>query len=103
MNSCWHQNDTRAVKHEWFRYEEFAGKDENDRREFKEAEALRRPANIGREVVGFLNAGGGDIWIGVEEKEGRAVGFQQIADIDRSLISLRDQPDRNRRAAVSDG
>jgi hypothetical protein len=66
------------------------GKDENDRREFKEAEALRRPANIGREVVGFLNAGGGDIWIGVEEKEGRAVGFQQIADIDRSLISLRD-------------
>jgi len=66
------------------------GKDENDRREFKEAEALRRPANIGREVVGFLNAGGGDIWIWVEEKEGRAVGFQQIADIDRSLISLRD-------------
>jgi hypothetical protein len=66
------------------------GKAESDRLEFKEAEALRRLANIGREVVGFLNAKGGEIWIGVEEKEGRAVGFQQIADIDRSLISLRD-------------
>ena len=66
------------------------GKAESDRLEFKEAEALRRPANIGREVVGFLNAKGGEIWIGVEEKEGMAVGFHQIADIDRSLTSLRD-------------
>jgi hypothetical protein len=66
------------------------GKDENDRREFKEAEALRRPANIGREVVGFLNAGGGDIWIGVEEEHEKAVDFQRIADVERARSALLD-------------
>ena len=52
------------------------GKAESDRLEFKEAEALRRPANIGREVVGFLNADGGEIWIGVKEEHERAVGYE---------------------------
>ena len=66
------------------------GKAESDRLEFKQKEALTKPANIAREVVGFLNAKGGEIWIGVEEKDGRAVGLQSIADMDRSLISLRD-------------
>ena len=66
------------------------GKAESDHLEFKEAAALRRPANIGREVVGFLNAGGGDIWVGVEEKDGRAVGFQPIADIERARSALLD-------------
>ncbi|MGC9984784.1 MAG: ATP-binding protein [Polyangia bacterium] len=66
------------------------GKAESDRLEFKQKAVLERPASIGREVVGFLNAKGGEVWIGVEEKDGRAVALQPIADIERSLISLRD-------------
>ena len=68
------------------------GQAESDHLEFKEAEALRRPANIAREVVGFLNAkeGEGEIWVGVKEKGGRAVEIQEIPDVERSLGSLRD-------------
>jgi hypothetical protein len=66
------------------------GQAEGYQLEFKEAESLRRPANIAREVVGFLNANGGHIWIGVKEEKGRAVAVQSIPDLDQSLISLRD-------------
>lgn len=66
------------------------GRAEDDHLEFKEAEALRKPANIAREVVGFLNANGGEIWVGVKEESGRAVELQEIADVERSLGSLRD-------------
>jgi predicted HTH transcriptional regulator len=66
------------------------GKAEGDRLEFKEAEALRRPANIAREVVGFLNAQGGDIWIGVKEGGGKAVELQTIPNIETARRSLLD-------------
>jgi hypothetical protein len=64
------------------------GKAESDRLEFKEAEALRRPANIAREVVGFLNAKGGEIWIGVKEEHEKAVDFQRIADVEQARSAL---------------
>ena len=66
------------------------GEAESDRLEFKQKEALARPANIGREVVGFLNAKGGEILIGVEEKDGIAVGLQPIADVERARSALLD-------------
>ena len=66
------------------------GQAESDHLEFKEAEALRRPANIAREVVGFLNANGGSVWVGVKEESGRAVELQEIPDVERSLGALRD-------------
>ena len=66
------------------------GKAESDRLEFKEEEALRRPANIAREVVGFLNADGGEIWIGVKEEHEKAVDFQRIADVERARSALLD-------------
>jgi hypothetical protein len=69
---------------------ELLGKTEDDHLEFKEAEALRRPATIAREVVGFLNADGGHIWIGVKEEAGRAIELQTIPTIDRALRSLLD-------------
>jgi len=78
------------VKHEWVRSEELAGKAESDRLEFKEEAVLERPASIGREVVGFLNADGGDIWIGVKEEHERAVGYESIPDIEQARRSLLD-------------
>jgi len=66
------------------------GQDEDNHLEFKEAEALRTPANIAREVVGFLNANDGDIWVGIKEEGGRAIELQQIPDMDDVLCSLRD-------------
>ena len=66
------------------------GKAESDRLEFKEEAVLERPASIGREVVGFLNADGGDIWIGVKEEHERAVGYESIPDIEQARRSLLD-------------
>jgi hypothetical protein len=67
------------------------GKREDERLEFKDAEVLRRPARVAREVVGFLNGKGGDLWIGVQEDgEGRAVTTVPIADVERARIALRD-------------
>jgi hypothetical protein len=70
--------------------QDLLGRAENDHLEFKEAEALRRPANIAREVVGFLNADGGDIWIGIKEEAGRAVELQTIPDVEGARRSLLD-------------
>jgi hypothetical protein len=54
------------------------GKREGLRLEFKRADVLREPGNVAREVVAFLNAEGGDVWIGIEEKEGKAIGISAI-------------------------
>lgn len=52
------------------------GKPEDDQLEFKDAEVMRRPIKVARDVVGFLNADGGVVWIGVKEEQGRAVALQ---------------------------
>jgi len=58
------------------------GSEEGLRLEFKSVGALKSPADIAREVVSMLNEAGGEVWIGFgEDKEGRAVVEQDIADV----------------------
>lgn len=66
------------------------GKREDLRLEFKAAEILRTPEKIGREIVGMLNAGGGELWIGLEESDGRAVRVGGVPDSARAKDRLRD-------------
>ena len=66
------------------------GKREDLHTEFKRAEALKDPGNIAREVVGFLNAEGGRIWIGFGETGGVADSVEPISDPDKQRDRLRD-------------
>jgi hypothetical protein len=66
------------------------GKREGLHLEFKAAEALKDPEKIAREVVGMLNAEGGEIWIGLREEDGVAVAVEEIPDSEVSRQSLRD-------------
>ncbi|MEW6269805.1 MAG: ATP-binding protein [Thermodesulfobacteriota bacterium] len=66
------------------------GEKEGFQREFKSADALRRPDTIGREIVGMLNAGGGEIWIGMTEENGVAVGIEDVPEADRAARVLLD-------------
>ena len=71
------------------------GREESAELEFKAAEALRRPAGIAREVVGMLNAHSpGEVWVGVREKAGKAIGVDPVDDAgvhrDRLINSLVD-------------
>lgn len=54
------------------------GERESQRLEFKSAEALKQPEKIAREVVGMLNAEGGEVWVGLREEDGRAVEIEPI-------------------------
>jgi len=54
------------------------GQRENQRLEFKGADALKEPEKIAREVVAMLNAEGGVVWVGLREEEGRAVAVEAI-------------------------
>ena len=58
--------------------------------EFKPADALRDPASIAREAVGFLNAEGGEIWIGVGESGGVADSIEAIPDPEKKRDRLQD-------------
>jgi hypothetical protein len=66
------------------------GKREGLHLEFKAAEALKDPEKIAREVVGMLNAEGGEVWIGLREEDGAAVAVEEIPDPEVSRQSLRD-------------
>jgi hypothetical protein len=67
------------------------GKREDGHLEFKDAEVLRRPVNVAREVVGFLNADGGDVWIGVKEGEqGQAAELQPLPNPEAARRSIFD-------------
>lgn len=57
------------------------GKQESLTLEFKRVDALKDPANVAREVVGFLNGKGGEIWIGVGEKGGVASEVEGIPEV----------------------
>ncbi|GAC1340144.1 MAG: hypothetical protein NVS2B6_17350 [Thermoleophilaceae bacterium] len=58
--------------------------------EFKRVDALRDPANVAREVVGFLNAEGGQVWIGFGETDGVADLVEPVSEPDRQRDRLRD-------------
>jgi hypothetical protein len=65
------------------------GLEEDIHREFKATAALREPANIAREIVAFLNSDdGGEVWIGLGEKDGVAVSVEAIPNIDREQSRL---------------
>lgn len=58
--------------------------------EFKAADSLRDPQGIAREVVGMLNAAGGEVWVGLRENDGTAVAIDPIDDVERAERSLWD-------------
>lgn len=68
--------------------DEVLGRREGQRLEFKAGAALGEPGNIARAVVGMLNADGGEIWIGVDEKDGVATGLTPIANPGRAMEQL---------------
>jgi hypothetical protein len=71
--------------------QELLGKREDGHLEFKDAEVIRRPVKVAREVVGFLNADGGVVWIGVKEGEqGRAVELQKLENPEGARRSILD-------------
>ena len=67
------------------------GRKEGQHLEFEDARALEDLASIAREVVAMLNSThGGEIWIGVAEKDEVAVELQAIPDADRQLRRVQD-------------
>jgi len=66
------------------------GKAEGQKLEFKGRESLRHLPNVSRQVVAMLNSGGGEIWIGIGEENGRAVRVEAIEHPDRDINRLRD-------------
>ncbi|MGH7150971.1 MAG: AlbA family DNA-binding domain-containing protein, partial [Planctomycetota bacterium] len=66
------------------------GEPESQTLEFKGAGALKDLASISREVVAMLNSRGGDVWIGIEEREGRGASVEGIPDAEREARRLRD-------------
>lgn len=70
---------------------EVLGRREDQTLEFKSRAALdKSPATVARAVVGMLNAGGGEVWIGVEEADETAVAIEPVSDPDRAAQRLRD-------------
>ena len=80
---------TRDVEH--MNAEQFLGKAEDLHLELKASAALKQPEGILREVVGMLNADGGRIVVGVEEKVGRAVALEHIEQAEAQQMALQDQ------------
>jgi hypothetical protein len=66
------------------------GKLEDQHLEFKSAAVLEQPEKIAREVVAMLNADGGEVWIGVREKDGRAMEIEPIPDAESARSRLVD-------------
>lgn len=66
------------------------GRREDLRLELKGRDSLRQPDAIAREVVGLLNAEGGEVWVGVREAGGMAVELEPLADPERERDRLYD-------------
>jgi len=65
-------------------------KRESERLELKAAAALGKPERIAREVVAMLNAGGGEVWVGLREKDGVAVEIEPIENPEAAGRRLQD-------------
>lgn len=65
------------------------GRKEDLHLEIKGRDSLRQPDSIAREVVGLLNAEGGELWLGIRESAGVALEIEAIADADREADRLR--------------
>jgi Putative DNA-binding domain len=66
------------------------GRKEDFHLEFKGRDALDEPEKIAREVVAFLNAKGGEVWVGLGEEDARAVKVEPIPDPERAQRRLLD-------------
>lgn len=66
------------------------GEREGERLEFKSAQALGRPETIAREVVAMLNAGGGEVWVGLREDDGVAVELEAVEQVEGARHRLHD-------------
>ena len=66
------------------------GRKEDFHLEFKGRDALGDPEKIAREVVAFLNADGGEVWVGLGEEDGRAVKVEPISDAEQAQRRLLD-------------
>lgn len=67
------------------------GRAEDLHLELKPAVALKQPENLLREVVGMLNAEGGQIMVGIEEKAGHAIAIEHIEHAETQQMALQDQ------------
>jgi hypothetical protein len=61
--------------------QELIGQREHQTLEFKAAGVLKDLRDVAREVVAFLNADGGDLWIGISESDGVATALDPIAAV----------------------
>jgi len=66
------------------------GRREDQHLELKSRDALDAPDMIARAVVGMLNADGGTIWIGVDEKDSTAVSVTPVPGAARARERLMD-------------
>jgi hypothetical protein len=66
------------------------GQREGQKLEFKSAAALDHPEIIARSVVAMLNADGGEVWIGLRDRHGRAVEDERFDRLTERQRSLRD-------------
>lgn len=64
------------------------GQREGQRLEFKGREKLDDREQLGLEVVAFLNAEGGDLYIGVREEKGQAVAIEGVEDVEGEIDKL---------------
>lgn len=70
------------------RASDIVGRKESLSLEFKDRDVLGKPATVGREVVGMLNARGGAILIGVMDRDGQAGAIQPLDDADTAERNL---------------
>lgn len=66
------------------------GEKEDNRLEFKGADALKDPEKIAREVVAMLNAEGGEVWVGLREEREKALAVEPVADPETEARRLQD-------------
>lgn len=66
------------------------GEREGERLEFKSVRALAKPEIVARAVVAMLNAGGGEVWIGLREEDAVAVEIESLEDAEDARRRLHD-------------
>ena len=66
------------------------GQSESSSLDFHGADALKQPFVLARAVVAMLNGEGGEVWVGIQEKEGRAVTLEAIPDAETARQFLRE-------------
>ena len=66
------------------------GQPEGPELEFQSAEVLDDLHGLSRSIVSMLNSTGGVVWVGIEERDGRAVGARAVHEPGRSVRRIQD-------------